>query len=139
MWPRGRVNWELFFQENKSWISLPNLINCNFVKKRLQETCFPLNNGEFMRAPILKNICEWLHLKEFNLWFLSSVRILEKRPLYVKYYVKWSVMALLLGLILFCFVFLKLAYFFSFVQVLAQVLCWSYKNLWQIMARYWEY
>ena len=31
----------------------------NFVKKRLQHRCFPVNNAKFLRTPILKKIC-WL-------------------------------------------------------------------------------
>ena len=33
---------------------------CNFVKKRLQHKYFPVNIAKFLRAPILKNICELL-------------------------------------------------------------------------------
>ena len=29
---------------------------CNFIKKRLQRSCFPLNIAKFLRATILKNI-----------------------------------------------------------------------------------
>ena len=32
----------------------------NFIKKRLQHGCFPLNIAKFLRTPILKNICERL-------------------------------------------------------------------------------
>ena len=31
---------------------------CNFIKKRLQQRCFPVNIAEFSRTPILKNIYE---------------------------------------------------------------------------------
>ena len=31
---------------------------CNFIKKRLQHTCFPLKYAKFLRTPILKNICD---------------------------------------------------------------------------------
>ena len=30
---------------------------CNFIKKRLQHRYFPLNIANFLRTPILKNIC----------------------------------------------------------------------------------
>ena len=33
---------------------------CNFIKKRLQHRRFPVNIAKFLRAPILKNICERL-------------------------------------------------------------------------------
>ena len=32
----------------------------NFIKKRLQHRCFPVNIGKFLRKPILENICEQL-------------------------------------------------------------------------------
>ena len=32
----------------------------NFIKKRLQHRCFPVNIGKFLRTPILENICEQL-------------------------------------------------------------------------------
>ena len=35
---------------------------CNFIKKRLQHRCFPINIAKFLRTPILKNICECLLL-----------------------------------------------------------------------------
>ena len=34
----------------------------HFIKKRLQHKCFPVIIGKFLRAPILKNICERLLL-----------------------------------------------------------------------------
>ena len=36
---------------------------CNFIKKRIQHKCFPLNIANFLRTPVLKNICERLLLK----------------------------------------------------------------------------
>ena len=38
---------------------------CNFVKKRLQHKCFPMNIAKFLRTPLLKNICELLLLHLF--------------------------------------------------------------------------
>ena len=35
---------------------------CNFIKKRLQHRCFPVNIAKFLRAPILKNTCQRLLL-----------------------------------------------------------------------------
>ena len=35
---------------------------CDFIKKRLQDRCFPVSIVKFLRTPILKNICEWLFL-----------------------------------------------------------------------------
>ena len=33
---------------------------CNFIEKRLQLRCFPLNIAKFLKTPIMKNICERL-------------------------------------------------------------------------------
>ena len=35
----------------------------DFIKKRLQLSCFPLNIAKFLRTPILKNICERVLLR----------------------------------------------------------------------------
>ena len=45
---------------------LMKLKACNFIKKRLQQKCFPVNIAKFLRTPILKNICEWLLLNYFS-------------------------------------------------------------------------
>ena len=37
---------------------------CKFIKKRLQHKCFPVKFAKFLRAPILKNNCERLFLKQ---------------------------------------------------------------------------
>ena len=37
---------------------------CNFIKKRLQYRCFPVNIVNSLRTPNLKNICERLLLYE---------------------------------------------------------------------------
>ena len=44
------------------------LQTCNFIKKRLQYRCFPVNFATFLRTPILKNIYErlLLHLKYYT-------------------------------------------------------------------------
>ena len=34
----------------------------NFIKRRFQRMCFPVNIAKFLRTPILKNICERLPL-----------------------------------------------------------------------------
>ena len=39
------------------------LQTCNFIKKRLQHRCFPVNIAKFLRTPVLKNICERLLLQ----------------------------------------------------------------------------
>ena len=39
---------------------VPGLKASNFIKKRLQHRCFPVNNEKILRTPILKNIYERL-------------------------------------------------------------------------------
>ena len=39
-----------------------DLSACNFIKKRFQHTCFPVNIARFLKTPTLKNICERLPL-----------------------------------------------------------------------------
>ena len=43
----------------------------NFIKKRLQRSCFPVKCGGFLRTPILKNIWErlllYLHVTLFTM------------------------------------------------------------------------
>ena len=34
----------------------------NFIEKRLQHRCFPVNIAKFLRTSILKKICEWVRL-----------------------------------------------------------------------------
>ena len=34
--------------------------SCNFIKKRFQHRCFPVNIAKFFRAPVLKNVWERL-------------------------------------------------------------------------------
>ena len=57
-------NFALFTRKNLCWrlflITLRALA-CNFIKKRLRRRCFPVNIANFLRTPILKNICERLH------------------------------------------------------------------------------
>ena len=36
---------------------------CNFIKKKLQHRCFPVNTAKFLRTPILKKICQRRLLK----------------------------------------------------------------------------
>ena len=45
--------WSLFLEPQAS----------NFIKKRLQHSCFPTKFPKFLRSPILKNIRERLPLK----------------------------------------------------------------------------
>ena len=47
--------WSLFFKG-------ACLQPCNFIKKRLQHSCFPVKFAKFLRTSFLKNICERLLL-----------------------------------------------------------------------------
>ena len=40
---------------------------CNLIEKRLQHRCFPVNIENFLRTPIMKNICEQLLLQSGSL------------------------------------------------------------------------
>ena len=44
--------WSLFL------IKLQDRSSCNFIKKRLQHRCFPVNTANFLRTPILQNSSE---------------------------------------------------------------------------------
>ena len=51
-------------QYNRETSALKSLLNkvacckaCNFILKRLQHKCFPVNIEKFLRTRILKNIC----------------------------------------------------------------------------------
>ena len=52
---------------------------CNFLKKRLQHRCFPVNIAKFLRTLILMKICEQLLLQfllltvNISSWVLVSV------------------------------------------------------------------
>ena len=46
---------------------------CNFVKKRLQHMCFPVD--KFLRTPILKNICVRLLLNYFRKWLYETFTV----------------------------------------------------------------
>ena len=48
----------------------------NFVKKKLQHKCFPVNIGKFLRTPTLKNICERLVLSQWNQSIHSKQRLM---------------------------------------------------------------
>ena len=42
--------------------NVASLKACNFIKKRLQHRCCPVNIAKFLRTPTLRNICERLLL-----------------------------------------------------------------------------
>ena len=45
---------------------------CNFIKKRLQHRCFPVNIAKFLRTLILKSIWEGLFHMDNNNYFIDS-------------------------------------------------------------------
>ena len=49
---------------------------CNFIEKRLERRCFPVNISKFFRTPIMKNISEWLLLADA---FITSEYIYPKQ------------------------------------------------------------
>ena len=55
-----------YSQENTcvsvSFYKVAGLQACNFIKKRLQHWCFPVNIAKYLGTPILRNICEQLLL-----------------------------------------------------------------------------
>ena len=57
--------WSLFFKV------------CNFIKKRLQHRCFPVDIAKYLTTPILKNICEHLTLVLSNNFQRNSLPNLD--------------------------------------------------------------
>ena len=62
------------------YLALESLFNkvaglkaCDFVKKRLQYRCYPVNTANFLRTHILKNICEWLLLNNIPIFSAEKV------------------------------------------------------------------
>ena len=72
-WENSRSSF--FFLNSRS--SRPNIKKaCNFIKKRLQHRCFPVNIAKLFRTPILKNICGRLLLKEVAILKNTSEQLL---------------------------------------------------------------
>ena len=55
---------------------------CSFIKKRLQQRCFPVKLAKFLRTPILKNICER------PLLFLFSSKIVREFVVHKEFVVR---------------------------------------------------
>ena len=57
---------------------------CNFIKKRFQHRCFPVNIAKLLTISILKNNCEWLL---FLLWnhLTESVQFSDETNLWNLY------------------------------------------------------
>ena len=62
---------------------------CNFIKKRLQHRCFSVKFAKFLRAPILKNTCEWLFLKKILFYDDSQVKGTNRMFFIHCYSVNW--------------------------------------------------
>ena len=66
---------------------------CNFLKKRLQDRCFPAKFAKFWRTSILKNIYEWLLLKIGKIVVLENVlypkSLIHFRPMF-PFYTPWK-------------------------------------------------
>ena len=45
---------------------------CNFIKKRLEHRCFPMNFAKFLRTPILKNISDCFYALLASLNFTAG-------------------------------------------------------------------
>ena len=45
----------------------------NLIKKRLQHRFFSVNTAQFLRTPVLENICEWL-FERFSTWASNITR-----------------------------------------------------------------
>ena len=65
-----------YSQENTLSKSLLNKVvdrkACNFIKKRLQHRCFPVNIGKFFKKPILKNILYACFWRDFGKWLIRT-------------------------------------------------------------------
>ena len=55
-------NFAILTWKHLCWSLFAGLQVCNYIKKRLQRYCFPVNSAMFLRTHILKNTCEWLLL-----------------------------------------------------------------------------
>ena len=54
--------WSLFLNNLQTF----RLLDLNFIKKRPQHSCFPVNIARFSKLPILKNICKRFLFNFFN-------------------------------------------------------------------------
>ena len=61
-------NFAIFTQKHLCWSFFLTKLLFNFIKRRHQHRCFPVNIAKFLRAPILHNVCEWLLLTFSNIY-----------------------------------------------------------------------
>ena len=68
-------NFAIFTGKQQCWsLFLIKLQTGTFIKKRLQQSCFPVNIVKSSRTPILKNICERLLLKPS--WIIFNIHLI---------------------------------------------------------------
>ena len=76
--------WSLFLSKS------PGLEAFNFIKKRLQHRCFPVNFVKFIKTPILKNI----YKRSVNLFrvflYHDFLTLLQFFPFIVSFYSRYS-------------------------------------------------
>ena len=58
---------------------VPHLKGCNFIKKRPQYRCFPVNITKILSLTILKNICEQQFFNCFNDYLLHGPKVSRSR------------------------------------------------------------
>ena len=56
---------------------------CNFIKNRLQHRSFPVKFAKLIRAPFLRNICEWLLLTFFDCYVQNELPIFIIAPVFI--------------------------------------------------------
>ena len=84
--------------------SVAHLKACNFVKKRLQHSCFPVKFVKSLKTPILKNVCERLLLISFNP-FVPTASFLYPLKTSENLTVFWCIQRLVLSSLLFLSIF----------------------------------
>ena len=57
---------------------------CNFIKKRLQHKCFPMNILKFLRAAIFIEDLRWLVLEILSVTVLATFKLVKKYKHYKK-------------------------------------------------------
>ena len=102
-----------------------------FIKNRLQQRCFLVNIGKFLRAPILKNICKRLLLNR-TVSLKMFTKLTRKRQWWRMFLLK---LVVCLWLLLLCFlcaanflVFIRLKYWELIVIITLFALLFNIKN-----------
>ena len=66
------------FRKNFEYLQELLKLFCNFIKKRLQHRCFPVNIGKFLRTPILNTSAYGCFWSDFRKWLFRTF-FLENR------------------------------------------------------------